>query len=328
MRRAFITGISGQDGSYLAERLLRGGVEVHGLIRRREELQTEPIRVLFEAPETPDIRFHEGDVTDAASLEAVLAEVRPHEVYNLAAQSHVGTSFHDPLATADVTGLGALRVLEAARALPEPPRVLQASSAEIFGRPAGRPADEETPLRPRNPYGCAKAFAHRQTVNHREAFGLFASTVILFNHESPRRPETFVTRKITRAASRIRLGFQEELPLGNLDAARDWGFAGDYVEAMWLALQRETPGDFVVASGASHTVRDFVEEVFSHLGLDWKEHVTVDPELFRPVEPGTLTGDASRARRALGWTPKVGFKALARMMVEADLAREQRAPDR
>ena len=310
-RVALVTGLSGQDGSYLAEFLLERDYDVHGLV-------PYPRRGLCD----PRCQLHFGDLTDASRLATVCNEVLPDEVYNLGAQSHVRVSFDQPIYTADVTGLGTLRMLEAIRhhhaATGRQPRFYQASSSEMFGNVAS-PQDESTPFHPRSPYACAKVFAYWQTVNYREAYGLFASNGILFNHESPRRGEHFVTRKITRAAARIKLGLQDKLTLGNLDARRDWGFAGDYVEAMWLMLQHEEPDDFVIATGETHSVREFLEESFGYLDLDYNDHVETDPRFLRPTEVDALKGDASKARRLLGWEPRVNFSNLVQMMTEHDL---------
>lgn len=310
-RVALITGLSGQDGSYLAEFLLDRDYDVHGLVPygRRELCDSR-------------CQLHYGDLTDASRLAAVCNEVAPDEVYNLGAQSHVRVSFDLPVHTADVTGLGTLRVLEAIRqhqaATGRQPRFYQASSSEMFGN-ANSPQNETTRFHPRSPYACAKVFAYWQTVNYREAYGLFAANGILFNHESPRRGEHFVTRKITRAAARIKLGLQDRLALGNIDARRDWGFAGDYVEAMWLMLQHESPDDFVIATGKTHSVRNFLEEAFGHLDLDYNDYVDIDQKLFRPTEVDALSGDASKAKTLLGWKPRVSFSELVRMMTEYDL---------
>ena len=314
-RVALITGLSGQDGSYLAEFLLDRDYDVHGLVPygRRELCDSR-------------CQLHYGDLTDASRLAAVCNEVAPDEVYNLGAQSHVRVSFDLPVHTADVTGLGTLRVLEAIRqhqaATGRQPRFYQASSSEMFGN-ANSPQNETTRFHPRSPYACAKVFAYWQTVNYREAYGLFAANGILFNHESPRRGEHFVTRKITRAAARIKLGLQDRLALGNIDARRDWGFAGDYVEAMWLMLQHESPDDFVIATGKTHSVRNFLEEAFGHLDLDYNDYVDIDQQLFRPTEVDTLSGDASKAETQLGWKPRVSFSELVRMMTEYDLQLSQ-----
>lgn len=328
MKRALITGITGQDGSYLAELLLAKGYEVHGLVRRSSVFGTERIDHLYQDPHDAGARLflHYGDLTDGMGLRQVLTQVQPDEVYNLGAQSHVRVSFDQAVYTAQVDAVGALRLLEAIRDLGLPTRFYQASSSEMFGEVAETPQKETTPFHPRSPYGCAKVFSYWQTVNHREAYGMFCCNGILFNHESPRRGETFVTRKITRAATRIKEGLQEKLFLGNLDAKRDWGFAGDYVEAMWLMLQQEQADDFVVATGKTYSVREFLDEVFGQLDLDWNQYVEIDPRYYRPAEVDLLLGDATKARQKLGWSPKVDMKGLAKMMVENDwnLAKEER----
>ncbi len=327
-KKALITGITGQDGSYLAEFLLDRGYEVHGIIRRSSTFNTGRINHLYRDPHDKDARLflHYGDLTDGAGLRRVVGEVSPDEVYNLAAQSHVRLSFDQPVYTAEAGAIGTLMLLEAIRDTKIETRFYQASSSEMFGQVAESPQRETTPFHPRSPYGCGKAFSHWQTVNYREAYGLFACCGILFNHESPRRGETFVTRKITRAATRIKEGLQSKLYLGNLDARRDWGYAGDFVEAMWLMLQQDQPDDFVIATGEAHTVREFAEGVFGHLGLDWKKHVALDPRYLRPAEVDELLGDASKARKQLGWAPKVTFDELVRMMTDHDwtLAKEER----
>jgi len=318
---AFITGVTGQDGSYLVELLLERGYEVHGLIRRSSTFGTERIDHVYVDPHLEDARLflHYGDLTDGNSLSHLLEEIRPTEIYNLGAQSHVGVSFKNPIYTVDVNALGTLRLLEAARRLEEPMRFYQASSSEMFGKVREIPQRETTPFHPRSPYAAAKVYAHWQAVNYREAYGLHISCGILFNHESPRRGETFVTRKITRAATRIKLGLQEKLYLGNLDAERDWGYAKDYVEAMWLMLQQDEPGDYVIATGERHSVREFCERAFGLLDLDWERYVEVDPRYLRPAEVDVLEGDASLARERLGWKPTVTFDELVELMVEADL---------
>jgi len=319
--RALITGITGQDGSYLAEFLLARGYEVHGLLRRSSTFATERIDHLYIDPHSESARLylHYGDLSDGNSLVHLLEEIEPTEIYNLGAQSHVGVSFQNPIYTADVDAVGTLRLLEAIRRAGSSVRFYQASSSEMFGKVTEIPQNERTPFHPRSPYGVAKVYSFWQTVNYREAYGLFASNGILFNHESPRRGETFVTRKITRAATRIKLGLQDYVFLGNLDAERDWGFAGDFVEAMWLMLQHDTPGDFVVATGERHSVREFCEAAFGLLDLDYEEHVKVDERYFRPAEVDVLQGDTTRARMVLGWSPKIEFSDLVNMMVEADL---------
>ena len=318
---ALVTGITGQDGAYLAELLLAKGYDVWGMIRRSSSFNTGRIDHLYQDPHVGDARLRlvYGDLLDASALARILNEIEPDEVYNLGAQSHVRVSFDQPEYTVDVDALGTLRLLEALRTLRRPPRFYQASSSEMFGRVMETPQTEKTPFHPRSPYGCAKVYSYWQTVNYREAYGLFACNGILFNHESPRRGETFVTRKITRAATRIKLGLQDKLYLGNLDARRDWGFAGDYVEAMWRVLQLDEPDDFVIATGETHSVREFAEVVFSHLGLDASRYLAVDPRYFRPAEVDLLQGDARKARRVLNWAPTVGFRDLAVMMTEADL---------
>jgi GDPmannose 4,6-dehydratase len=320
-KRALITGITGQDGSYLAELLLQKGYDVHGIVRRSSSFNTARIEHLYRDPHDPTarLRLHYGDMLDSASLIAILSRVQPDEVYNLAAQSHVRVSFDMPVHSGDVVALGTLRLLEALRDLGQRPRFYQASSSEMFGA-SPAPQRETTPFLPRSPYAAAKLYAHFMTINYRQAYGFFACSGILFNHESPRRGETFVTRKVTRAAARIRAGRQDKLYLGNLAARRDWGFAGDYVEAMWRMLQAPEPADYVIASGKSHSVRELLDEAFGYLGLDWQRHVEIDPRYFRPTEVEELRGDASKAAEELGWVPRVGFRELVRMMVDADVA--------
>ena len=320
MKKALITGITGQDGSYLAELLLGKGYEVYGIIRRSSSFHTGRIDHLYkDLHEQPALKLIYGDLTDGGDLATVVNEIQPDEVYNLGAQSHVRVSFDMPIYTADVDALGTLRLLEAIRGMKNHPRFYQASSSEMYGKVVETPQTEKTPFYPRSPYGCAKVYGYWQTVNYREAYDLFACNGILFNHESPRRGETFVTRKITRAATRIKLGLQKDLYLGNVDAKRDWGFAGDYVEAMWLMLQQDAPDDYVVATGENHSVREFLDEVFGHLDLDWSEYVKTDPKYFRPAEVDILLGDPGKAKKKLGWQPKVAFKELAQMMTEADM---------
>jgi GDPmannose 4,6-dehydratase len=323
MKRAFVTGITGQDGSYLAEWLLQKGYEVHGMIRRCSTFNTQRIDHLYQDPHIMGVRLflHYGDLEDAGRLTKLMYELKPEEIYHLGAQSHVRVSFDVPEYTGDVTGLGTIRLLEAIRetGLGRQVRFYQASSSELYGQVCETPQRETTPFHPRSPYACAKLYAYWATVNYREAYRLHASNGILFNHESPRRGPTFVTRKITMAAARIKLGLQDRLFLGNLDARRDWGFAGDYVEAMWLMLQQDHADDYVIATGETHSVREFCEEAFGILGLDWKEYVRHDARYERPSEVDLLLGDASKARRALGWKPRVGFRELTRMMVDADL---------
>ncbi|MFL5906714.1 MAG: GDP-mannose 4,6-dehydratase [Solirubrobacterales bacterium] len=320
-KRALITGISGQDGSYLAELLLEKGYEVHGIVRRSSSFNTDRIDHLYHDPHEQGVRLftHYGDLADATALIKLLYELQPDEIYHLGAQSHVRVSFDIPEYTFDVTAAGTLRLLEAIREAGVSPRFYQASSSEMFGS-APPPQSESTPFHPRSPYGVAKAAAFWATVNYREAYDMFAVNGILFNHESPRRGETFVTRKITRAVARIAAGLQEKLYLGNLDAQRDWGFAPDYVEAMWLMLQADDPQDFVIATGETHSVRESVEIAFSRKGLDWERHVEIDPKYYRPSEVDVLLGDATRAREKLGWEPKVRFKELVELMVDADVA--------
>jgi GDPmannose 4,6-dehydratase len=324
MPKALITGITGQDGSYLAEFLLGKGYEVHGLKRRSSSFNTDRIDHLYQDPHTPGVQLylHYADLNDSSSLAWLLNDLRPDEVYNLAAQSHVKVSFDVPEYTTDVVAMGALRILEAIRRTGIHCRFYQASSSEMFGS-TPPPQSETTLFHPRSPYACAKLFAHTVTVNYRESYGLHASSGILFNHESPRRGETFVTRKITRAVARIRMGVQKDLYIGNLDARRDWGFAGDYVRAMWLMLQQDEPDDYVIGTGESHSVREFAEAAFAHVGLDWREHVKVDTRYFRPAEVDYLEADPSKARRALGWAPDVSFRELVAMMVDADMAELQ-----
>lgn len=325
-KRALITGITGQDGSFLAELLLDKGYEVYGIIRRSSSFNTDRIDHLYQDPHLPDTRLRlvYGDLNDGSSLNKILRTVEPDEIYNLGAQSHVRVSFDVPEYTAEVTGLGTVRLLEAIREVGIQPRFYQASSSELYGKVIETPQSETTPFYPRSPYACAKAYAYYITVNYRESYNLFACNGILFNHESERRGETFVTRKITRAATRIKLGLQKKLYLGNLDAKRDWGYARDYVEAMWLMMQAEEPGDYVIATGETHSVREFLDEVFGLLDLDWKEYVETDPRYYRPAEVDLLLGDSSKARRTLGWQPKVDFKSLARIMVEHDLGLARR----
>ena len=320
-RRALITGIGGQDGSYLAEQLMQKGYEVHGIVRRSSLINTHRLDHIYQDPYHEDRRLflHYGDVTDSTLLTRLLAQIQPDEVYHLAAQSHVQVSFEMPEYTAEATAVGTTRVLEAIRQYGGPVRFYQASSSEMFGS-SPPPQNEETRFHPRSPYGVSKVFAYWTTVNYREAYGMFAVNGILFNHESPRRGETFVTRKITRGVARIAQGKQDHLYLGNLDAARDWGFAGDYVDAMWRMLQTETPDDYVVATGEAHTVREFCEIAFRHVDLDWERHVRVHPRYHRPAEVEILLGDASKARRELGWEPTIDFPRLVAMMVDADLA--------
>jgi GDPmannose 4,6-dehydratase len=320
-KRALITGITGQDGSYLTELLLEKGYEVFGIVRRSSSFNTERIDHLYQDPHEPNtrLRMFYGDLNDSSSLNTILRKTEPDEIYNLGAQSHVRVSFDVPEYTGEVTGLGAVRLLEAIRETGIRPKFYQASSSELFGKVREVPQTENTPFYPRSPYGCAKAYAYHITVNYRESYGLFACNGILFNHESERRGETFVSRKITRAATRIKLGIQEKLYLGNLDAQRDWGYAKDYVEAMWLMLQANEADDYVIATGETHSVREFLDEAFGYLDLDWKKHVEPDTRYLRPAEVDLLLGDASKAHRVLGWKPKVDFKELVRIMVDHDL---------
>jgi len=319
--KALITGITGQDGSYLAELLLEKGYEVHGIIRRSSSFNTQRIDHLYSDPHQSDTRLflHYGDLIDGTGLREILTRVQPDEVYNLGAQSHVRVSFDQPVYTVQTDAVGTIRLLEAIRDTGLNTKFYQASSSEMFGKAVEVPQTEKTPFYPRSPYGCAKVYSFFQTVNYREAYGLFACNGILFNHESPRRGETFVTRKITRAATRIKLGLQDKLYLGNLDAKRDWGFAGDYVEAMWLMLQQDIPDDFIIATGETHLVREFLDEVFGYLDLDWKNYVELDSRYLRPSEVDVLRGDAGKAKRILNWEAKVSFKELARMMTDADM---------
>jgi GDPmannose 4,6-dehydratase len=319
-KKALITGISGQDGSYLAERLLEKGYEVHGTIRRSSTFNTQRIDHLYRDPHEEGVRLfiHHADLSDPVALSRLLYKLQPDEVYHLGAQSHVRVSFDIPVYTLDITGMGTLRLLEAMREAGVTPRFYQASSSEMFGS-APPPQSESTPFHPRSPYGVAKVAAFWTAVNYREAYGMFAVNGILFNHESPRRGETFVTRKITRAVARINAGLQDKLFLGNLDARRDWGYAPDFVEAMWRMLQAPEPDDYVVATGEQHTVREFCELAFSRLGLDWEAHVEIDPRYFRPAEVDSLLGDPTKAREQLGWEPTVGFEELVRVMVDADV---------
>jgi len=327
MNRAFITGITGQDGSYLSELLLGKGYEVHGLIRRASTFNTDRIDHLYRDFHDPEARMflHYGDLSISGQLTDLLYAIRPDEIYHLGAQSHVWVSFDIPEYTGDITGLGTLRLLEAVRKTGIKTKFYQASSSEMFGA-APPPQNELTPFQPQSPYAAAKVYSYYIVKNYREAYRIFACNGILFNHESPRRGETFVTRKVTRVATQIKLGLKDKLYLGNLEAKRDWGFAGDYVEAMWLMLQQEKADDYIIATGESHSVREFVEMVFERLGLDYKEYVVVDPRYFRPTEVDCLLGDATRARNRLGWTPKVYFEQLIDMMIEADmeLARKEK----
>ncbi|MBA2725306.1 MAG: GDP-mannose 4,6-dehydratase [Actinobacteria bacterium] len=320
MKKALITGVTGQDGSYLAELLLQKGYEVHGLIRRASSFNTGRLDPIYRDPHESGVRFfmHYGDLSDSGSLVNLVRNLEPDEIYHLGAQSHVKVSFEIPEYTSDATGMGTVRMLEAIRASGVDTRFYQASSSEMFGA-AAPPQSEATPFHPRSPYGVAKVFAHHMTVNYREAHGLYACSGILFNHESERRGETFVTRKVTRAVARIKAGIQDKVYLGNLDAKRDWGYAKEYVEAMWLMLQQDEPDDFVIATGKAHTVREFCELAFSHAGLEWQKHVELDPQYLRPSEVDFLLGDPSKATAKLGWAPRTTFEELGRLMVDADI---------
>jgi len=320
-KRALITGITGQDGSFLTELLLEKGYEVYGIVRRSSSFNTERIDHLYQDPHVPEtrLRMFYGDLNDSSSLNTILRRVQPDEIYNLGAQSHVRVSFDVPEYTGEVTGLGTVRLLEAIREAGIMPKFYQASSSELYGKVLETPQTEKTPFYPRSPYGCAKAYSYYITVNYRESYNMFACNGILFNHESERRGETFVSRKITRAATRIKLGLQEKLYLGNLDARRDWGYARDYVEAMWLMLQAEEPDDYVVATGETHSIREFLDLSFGMLDLDWKEYVEIDPRYYRPTEVDLLLGDATKAREKLGWEPRVAFPELVKIMVDHDL---------
>jgi GDPmannose 4,6-dehydratase len=324
-KRALITGITGQDGSYISELLLAKGYQVHGIIRRSSTINTDRIDHLYQDPHLPETKLflHYGDLTDGTALGRILEAIRPHEVYNLGAQSHVRVSFDSPEYTVDSVAMGTLRLLEAVRDFQQRKgkeiRYYQAGSSEMFGLVQAVPQSETTPFYPRSPYACAKVYAHWQTINYRESYDLFACNGILFNHESPRRGETFVTRKITRAIARIVAGQQKKLYLGNLDAKRDWGYAKDYVEAMWLMLQQEKPDDYVVATGETHAIREFLELAFSYVDLNWEEYVEIDPRYFRPTEVELLLGDPTKAKEKLNWKPSVTFKELVYLMVDADM---------
>ena len=322
-RKALITGITGQDGSYLTELLLEKGYEVHGIVRRCSTFNTDRIDHIYQDPHEDNAKLflHYGDLTDGQNLTNLVLDVEPDEIYNLGAQSHVRVSFDSPAYTVQVTAIGALNVLEAARQLnkKKETRVYQASSSEMFGDVFETPQSEATPFRPQSPYACAKVYAFHQTVNYRHAYDLFATNGILFNHESPRRGETFVTRKITRAATRIKLGLQEKLYLGNLDAKRDWGYAKDYVEGMWLMLQQDEPDDYVLSTGETHSIRDFLNYSFGHLEIDWEKHVEIDPRYFRPTEVNLLLGDCTKAKEKLGWEATTSCQELAQIMVDHDM---------
>ncbi|MCK5214989.1 MAG: GDP-mannose 4,6-dehydratase [Candidatus Omnitrophica bacterium] len=320
-KKALITGITGQDGSYLAELLLSKGYEVYGLIRRSSSFNTQRIDHLYRDPHEKDVRLRlvYGDLNDASSLNQIIKKIKPHEIYNLGAQSHVRVSFDIPEYTAEITATGAIRLLDAIRESGIQTKFYQASSSEMFGKVLEIPQTEKTPFYPRSPYAAAKVYAYWITVNYREAYEMFACNGILFNHESPRRGETFVTRKITMALARIKQGLQDKLYLGNLDAKRDWGFAGDYVEAMWMMLQQKKPEDYVIATGETHSVKEFLREAFGYAGLDWKKYVKIDKKYFRPTEVDILIGDSTKAKKKLKWKPKVKFKKLVEMMVDADM---------
>ena len=321
MKKALITGITGQDGSYLAELLLSKGYEVHGIIRRASTFNTERIDHLYQDPHINGVRLflHYGDIADSTNLIKLLYRIQPDEIYHLGAQSHVRVSFDIPEYTGDVTGLGTVRILEAIRETGLKTKFYQASSSEMYGKVQEVPQRETTPFYPRSPYGAAKVYSYWVTVNYRESYGIFACNGILFNHESPRRGETFVTRKVTRAAARIKAGLEDKLYLGNLDAKRDWGYAKEYVEAMWLMLQQEEPEDYVVATGETHSVRELLEEAFSYAGLDWGKHLVIDQRYYRPAEVDLLIGDPAKAKQKLGWEAKTKFKDLVRLMVDADV---------
>ena len=322
MKRALITGITGQDGSYLAELLLNKGYEVHGIIRRASTFNTGRLDAIYADPHSPKNRLflHYGDLSDASAMARLVAKIQPDEIYNLAAQSHVRVSFDSPEYTTDITATGVVRLLEAIRETGIRPRFYQASSSEMYGKVQEVPQTEDTPFYPRSPYGCAKVYAFWVTVNYRESYGLHASNGILFNHESPRRGETFVTRKITRAVAHIKAGLQDKLFLGNLDAKRDWGYAKEYVEAMWLMLQQDQPDDYVIATNETHSVREFLEHAFGHVELDYQRYVEIDSRYHRPAEVDLLIGDCSKAKKKLGWEPKTKFADLVKLMVDADLA--------
>jgi GDPmannose 4,6-dehydratase len=324
VKKALITGITGQDGSYLAELLLAKGYEVHGIIRRASTFNTGRIDHLYTDSHIHGVRLflHYGDIADSTNLIKLLYKIQPHEIYHLAAQSHVRVSFDIPEYTGDVTGLSTIRILEAIRQTEVGSRFYQASSSEMFGNVREVPQTETTPFYPRSPYGAAKVYAYWATVNYRESYNIFACNGILFNHESPRRGETFVTRKITRAAARIKNGLENKLYLGNLDAKRDWGYAKEYVEAMWLMLQQDEADDYVIATGETHSVGEFLEEAFSYVGLDWRDYVEIDPKYYRPAEVDLLIGDASKARANLGWQPNTTFRELVRLMVDSDMKAE------
>ena len=320
-KKALITGITGQDGSYLAELLLEKGYEVHGIIRRASTFNTGRLDPIYSDPHKKGTRLflEYGDLSDASALARLIAKIEPDEIYNLAAQSHVRVSFDSPEYTSDITGTGTVRLLEAIRQVGLKPRFYQASSSEMYGKVLAVPQNEETPFYPRSPYGCAKVYSFYITMNYRESYGMHASNGILFNHESPRRGETFVTRKITRALAHIKAGLQDKLYLGNLDAKRDWGYAKEYVEAMWLMLQQPEPDDYVIATNETHSIREFLDVAFEHAGMDWKKYVENDPRYYRPAEVDLLIGDYSKAKKKLGWEPKTKFADLVKLMVDADI---------
>jgi GDPmannose 4,6-dehydratase len=322
LKKALITGITGQDGSYLAELLLAKSYQVHGVIRRASSFNTERLDPIYTDPHASGARLflHYGDLADAVVTSTLIAEIQPDEIYNLGAQSHVRVSFDIPEYTGDVTGIGTARILEATRKAAPKARFYQASSSEMYGMVRETPQRETTPFYPRSPYGAAKVYSYWMAVNYRESYGLHASNGILFNHESPRRGETFVTRKITRAAARIKAGVQKKLYLGNLEAKRDWGYAPEYVEAMWMMLQQDNPDDYVIATGETHSIKEFLELSFAHAGIDWEKHVEIDPKYYRPAEVDLLIGDASKAKKKLGWKPKTTFKELVCLMTDADIA--------
>ncbi len=318
---ALITGITGQDGSYLAELLLNKGYQVHGIVRRSSSLERIRLSSLYQDPQIYGSRLHlhYADLTDTTTIRRIVMQVQPTEFYHLAGQSHVGLSFEIPESTCELTAMATLRIMEILRDLPQPPRFLHASSREIFGTPTVSPQDEQTPVNPNSPYGCAKAFATQMTRIYRESHGLFFCNAICYNHESPRRGENFVTRKVTLAAARIKSGLQKSLTLGDLDAERDWGYAADFVAGMWQILQHREPDDYVLATGTSHSIRDLLRIAFQHLGLDWQQHVSVDQRFLRPADPQALLGNPSKARQVLGWCPSVSFEQMVRMMVDSDL---------
>ncbi len=320
---ALITGITGQDGSYLAELLLSKGYQVHGIVRRSSSLERIRLSSLYQDPQIYGSRLHlhYADLTDTTTIRRIVMQVQPNEFYHLAGQSHVGLSFEIPESTCELTAMATLRIMEILRDLPQPPRFLHASSREIFGTPTVSPQDEQTPVNPNSPYGCAKAFATQMTRIYRESHGLFFCNAICYNHESPRRGENFVTRKVTLAAARIKSGLQKSLTLGDLDAERDWGFAGDFVQAMWLMLQYSKADDYVLATGRSHSIRDLLQQAFSYLGLDWQQYVQIDQRFLRPADAAALLGDSSKARNVLGWQPEVSFEQLVKLMVDEDLHR-------